>query len=641
MLKFLFSTALLLGFTVSPVLATNPSVSQLQDQLIEAQYAGDEERQEKLLNQLLKQDPNNEDAYQFLGLLLEQQMRDEEAIALYQTAIQRRPKNTFFYDRLASLFTRTGQLPKAIKLLQNGIETNPDAALLYSSLGMLLRDANRTDEAIALFRRGLKLNAPDVVFFYQSLGDLLSEKNPNEAIALLQQGLKRQPEEVAFHSLMPPLANLLTRQNRLDEAIALYREGIRRRPNEPTAYYSFAFLLTANNRANEAIALYREAIRRNPKESSFYVMLGEIYQQQNQSDNAIALYQKGIRQAEHTSNIYSVWGDLLVRRGRTEDAIKLYREAIRRNPGTPALYSELARILEANQRIDEAVAVYQQSIEREELDRNLQLIELSDLLIRQKQGDRMIALYQAEMQKRPDNLDLLRQVGGFLMLQSRAKDAEPIYRRVIQLHPKALRFDEMEDYHRLAAILSQQGRGAEAIAIAEKTIQLSKQNRGALFFSYVVLGWLQVQEKQFTQATQSLQKAVAINDRSPATCLLGGVLTLQNQPEQAIATYRKLLSEVDGTSFPSSPCMIMGVALLQPDQLEARIAALRQDQPVYFGFQDRSIDAKAIAHNGIGEVLQHQGKIREAIAEYEKAIQIDSEFAVAKENLQRARALMR
>ncbi|BAU13427.1 TPR repeat-containing protein [Leptolyngbya sp. NIES-3755] len=642
MLKSLFSVALLLGLTALPVFATNPTVDRLTDQLIEAQSAGDEEAQEKLLNQLLKQDPKNVEGYRLLGVLLEQQGRFKEAIALYQTGIKNISNNAFLYEMLTSILVRNGETTKVIELLKQGIQNNPDNLTLYRLLGLRLKDANRTDEAIALFRQALKFDDSEVIFFYQSLGEWLGEDDPNGAIALLQEGLKRKPEDIAFHSLMPVLANLLSRQNRLPEAIRLYQEGIRRRPDELTSYFGFAYFLTTNNRRDEAIALYQEVIQRHPKESSFYTLLGELYEQQNQADKAIALYQTGIRKAENPETLYQAWGDLLSRRGKTEQAIAIYREGIRRNPSGSGLYSSLARILEENQRIDEVVALYQQSFKQEGLDYRLQLSELADLLVRQKQVDRMIAVYQDAMQRKPDDRDLLQQVGDFLVFQSRAKEAEPIYRRIIQLHPKVAQFAEILDYLRLASILSQQARGTEAIAITDKAIQLSRRDRSALFFSYLARGWIQVQEQQFAQATRSVQQAASLNDRVPeANCLLGGLLALQNQPEQAIATYRKLLIEPNEEVVRSPICTIMGVALLQPDQFAARIAALRQNQAVYFGNETQAIDPEAIVHNATGEVLQHQGKIREAIAEYEKAIQIDSEFAIASQNLQRARALMR
>jgi tetratricopeptide (TPR) repeat protein len=47
-----------------------------------------------------------------------------------------------------------------------------------------------------------------------------------------------------------------------------------------------------------------------------------------------------------------------------------------------------------------------------------------------------------------------------------------------------------------------------------------------------------------------------------------------------------------------------------------------------------------LAHNNLGLVLQQQGKLEEAIAQYKKAIAIDPNYVYASNNLKKAQRLL-
>jgi superkiller protein 3 len=48
-----------------------------------------------------------------------------------------------------------------------------------------------------------------------------------------------------------------------------------------------------------------------------------------------------------------------------------------------------------------------------------------------------------------------------------------------------------------------------------------------------------------------------------------------------------------------------------------------------------------MAHNGLGLALQQQGKLEEAIQEFQRSISLDASYTVAKNNLKEAQRLLK
>lgn len=111
------------------------------------------------LKQVLKQNPNNEEASYFLGSLLVRQNRSAEGILYLERARNLKPDSWAVYLYLGRAKLQLKQTREAVALLQKAAELNPDNAELQYQLARALQLNGEKTAAARVFERVRKLKA--------------------------------------------------------------------------------------------------------------------------------------------------------------------------------------------------------------------------------------------------------------------------------------------------------------------------------------------------------------------------------------------------------------------------------------------------------------------------------------------------
>ena len=196
---------------------------------------------ERLLRDLLQQEPALGRAWNALGLVLMQQGRSEEAEAALLRAAQAAPEDPRPHLNLGKLYGALRRTGEAERHLRESLRLAPASADAHFSLAAILRDLRRFEEAESSVRRAIELDP-------------------------------RDPEATYL------LARLLLESGRFAQAEFCYREALRLQPHFAVAYSELAMVLLETGRLREAQDACREAIRIAPgflRASSNYVMCGQ------------------------------------------------------------------------------------------------------------------------------------------------------------------------------------------------------------------------------------------------------------------------------------------------------------------------------------------------------------------------------
>jgi superkiller protein 3 len=239
------------------------------------------------------------------------------------------------------------------------------------------------------------------------------------------------------------------------------------------------------------------------------------------------------------------------------------------------------------------------------------------------------------------SIDQLFQQGNATQDAGNYSQAEAIWRRVIQLNPK-----DASAYFYLGKALYSQKKLDEAIAAFHKAIQLNSNYANA----YSNLGTALGQQGEPDEAIAAFRQAIQLNPKdATAYNNLGNVLRAQGKLDEAIAAYQKAIQLKPNLANAYTN---LGIALSDQKKLSEAIAAYRQalrlpedksgtlttaDNTFFywgrFQYESRTpTTSHTLAHNGLGLALQWQGKLGEAIAEYERAIAIDPNYVTAQNN---------
>jgi len=225
-------------------------------------------------------------------------------------------------------------------------------------------------------------------------------------------------------------------------------------------------------------------------------------------------------------------------------------------------------------------------------------------------------------------VDAYNGLGIVLRAQKKLTEAEEMYRRAIALDDKFV-----YAYNNLGLVLRDQKKLTEAEEMYRRAIALDDKYVDA----YNNLGNVLSDQKKLTEAEEMFRRAIALDDKYvPAYYNLGIVLRAQKKLTEAEEMYRRALALDDKYVYAYYN---LGNVLRDQKKLTEAEEMYRRalDLPDTTG---TPTTAHTAAHNNLGLLLQEQGKLEAAIAEFEKATKIDPKFEFASNNLQEARRLL-
>jgi superkiller protein 3 len=281
----------------------------------------------------------------------------------------------------------------------------------------------------------------------------------------------------------------------------------------------------------------------------------------------------------------------------------------------PSFYISQGDKLSDQKKLDEAIASYQKAIQLQP-DDAYGYTSLAHSLRKQGKLDEAIAAYQKAIQLRPNYVYYYIFLGDGLREQGKLDEAIAAYQKAIHIQP-----NDVYGYTNLALTLREQGKLDKAIAAYQKAIQL----RPDYVYGYIFLGDGLREQGKLDEAIAVNQKAIQLEPNNAlGYILLGNTLKLQGKLSEAIAAYQKA-AQLD----PKDTSANESLSLTQRDykQLQEAIAA---NQTIKFNPNN---GFAASAYNDLGMELAKQKKLYEAIAAYQKAIQLVPNYPDAYKNL--------
>jgi arylsulfatase A-like enzyme/tetratricopeptide (TPR) repeat protein len=230
------------------------------EQLLRAAHAFQEHQYdaaERLLGEVLRKDPQQPLALDYLGTIQFLRHDLERARATYTRLLQAAPYYATAYIELAHTEALLGERAEAERLYRRATEMDPSNPRPPRELGILLLGEGKLGPAEDLLQQALKLDPADV-FTLNALGEAVArQQHYEEAAAILQRAL-----EAAHASQGVPvrlnLGFVYLQLRRFPDVERLMRETIQLSPREPQAY---ALLGAARLQSGDSAGA-REAFRR-------------------------------------------------------------------------------------------------------------------------------------------------------------------------------------------------------------------------------------------------------------------------------------------------------------------------------------------------------------------------------------------
>ncbi len=226
-----------------------------------------------------------------LGNALRGLRRGEEALAAYQTAIEKRPDFAEAINNLAMCLCWLNQLEDGVAKFHQAIRLSPASADLHNNLGTALTHLGRFEEAGASFQTAIDIK-PDHAEANNNLGATLrSLSRAGDAIRFFEKAIELKPEFAEAHS---NLAAALADVGRKEEALKAADAALALKPRSTKDHYQRANILRELFRIDEGIDAIRQALRLDPDNVASLMALGYALLERGDLDDAMSALRRSI-----------------------------------------------------------------------------------------------------------------------------------------------------------------------------------------------------------------------------------------------------------------------------------------------------------------------------------------------------------
>ena len=247
----------------------------------------------------LAQNPDFPEVYEWLGLIALMRNEPKQAVAHYQTAIEKKPYVQSAYYNLAKAYRLLGDMPAATEQLklfhqmktyydrtyaiESALTEDPTNATLRLELAEIHLKHRHISAAIATYQALIHLN-PDGTIGYDKLARLYMDLNaPQHAIPLFQKVLELKPNTVEAHVR---LGWLYAQLKAFDKAEAHLQAAIEKMPQLSLAYHGLAEIYTQQGQLQKAIDTYRHITKIDPDDSNAWKALNNLERLKQQAQTA-------------------------------------------------------------------------------------------------------------------------------------------------------------------------------------------------------------------------------------------------------------------------------------------------------------------------------------------------------------------
>jgi len=189
---------------------------------------------------ILREQPEQPEALQQLGIIAHQFGQSKAAIDLFEQAIMAAPDNASFYLDCGEAYRANGDYQSALARYEHALALAPDLASAHYNVGLALHELGRTEEAVLRYERALATQ-PDLAEALNNLGVANHElAGPREAIDFYERALAINIYHAEAHSNIGIALKAVGNPQR---AVAHHQMAMRLVPSNPAVHIAFTHCL--------------------------------------------------------------------------------------------------------------------------------------------------------------------------------------------------------------------------------------------------------------------------------------------------------------------------------------------------------------------------------------------------------------
>ncbi|CCE24648.1 tetratricopeptide repeat protein [Methylotuvimicrobium alcaliphilum] len=571
----------------------------------------------------------------------------EQALAAFEQALELKPDQVEALFESAETSVKLGNVQQAADLYRQVVNADPKHLKARVKLGQIYLLAGQVQEAETLMKQALAIDAESPDALVLQAGILAAQNSSDAAIVKAEAALAKRPGDVPAVLL---LASLKAKSGKLDQAIEFVRGYADQNPDDTSLRLMLVNLYVKTQAFDKAEKTLENIIKIEPKPLLHRKRLALFLIEHNQLDKAESVLRDAVIElADNRQAIVNLLDFLTEKRGpeiAEAELIPLLEEY----PDDFVLKFGLVNLYLAQNLTDKAEQALLEIVEADPS--GVQGINAENRLARlyanTGRNGRAAELLESVLQKQPKQSDALILRGEVALAESRLTEAVKDFREVLadrqndvavlKLLSTAHRLNQeavpaLENLEKivqlqptdenarleLAELLLTTGNPGKAVQQIGALLQADpnhKKGLEALFKIYLS----QRQWEQARRVSDAVQQAFP--DEATGYYLAGLAYQAEGNSEKAVERFADALVKQPGAIEPLTQLVNTQLQLKKPDRALAKLQEAVKRQPEHF-----------VAYNLMGGVLAAAGKANDAVAAFNKSIDIKPEWENPYRNL--------
>jgi tetratricopeptide (TPR) repeat protein len=441
-----------------------------QKRIIEVLMRQGKREEASLVNaEILKADPNDNDARGLAATLLLDKGEISRALTELQSVVARDPNNAVAHFNLGRAHEARSEYEQARQEFQKAVDIQPTYLLARLALAQLQLRRREWDGALRTAEQVLAFDKSNINARLIESAALMGEKRFADSRTLLEQMQKAFPNspDVAYQM---GLVNLADRK--FKEAEDSFRRSYQLNPANSRGLMGIVETYMAQNKPEQALAMLQAEADKAPNRVDYRLALATAAVLSQKFDMAISQYQMVLNalgnDAKGRADVYLRLGETYRRKGDLTNAVASLEQARKILPDNAVVLSTLALALDGSGRKTDALQVYEAAIK---VDGN-NGVALNNLafLIADSGGDleRALTLAQRAKQLLPNLAEVSDTLGLIYLRKNLSDNAIDIFKDLVTKQPNKSTFR----YH-LGMALSQKGDKPRAVQELQQALRES------------------------------------------------------------------------------------------------------------------------------------------------------------------------
>jgi tetratricopeptide (TPR) repeat protein len=311
------------------------------------------------MDEILAEDPRNEQALIFTSSRLIEESKYDQAISKLRTILRDNPESAQALLLLGKAHELGGARDLADDMYARAFDASGQSPELGFAYARFLLKSQRVERAAAVLEAGLS-GRPNHMPSLILLARLRLDTGDWAGAQAIAEHIQQLDDAAGFSQQI--MGAVYAGQQNSEQSIAAFKRAYQ---TSPSAVQPMVSLVRAYERAgkqDEAHDFLDSVLTVNPDNDSALLLKGQLYASQGEYESAAGLFRALLKRDPTNISAYQNLVVIEMRRGENDSAMSILEEGLVANPGNFTLRVAQAGVLKQRGEFDAAIAIYEEII---------------------------------------------------------------------------------------------------------------------------------------------------------------------------------------------------------------------------------------------------------------------------------------